>query len=137
MMIVWLVNSMLLSFHTVMRVLIVFMIALVVSACAGQSAPDTASAPAVAAAPAVATTSDVQPAAPTGEGPAEVETVEANELVANEQFCTMRAVTGSIRKQRVCRGRNTGPEEVVDEAQIREVLRDMEHNHATGTLMNR
>jgi hypothetical protein len=106
-----------------MRVLILFVTAALVAGCAGQSTPEATPAPAVAA---------------TEEAPTEVKTVDASTLTANEQFCEMRTVTGSIRKQRVCRGRNTGgPEEVVGQEQIRDALQDLEHNHATGQLIYR
>jgi hypothetical protein len=127
-----------LGFDTAMRVLILFVTAVVMAGCAGQSTPDASPAPVVAA-PAPASTAPASTAAAsTAEVPVEVETVEATELVSNEQFCTMRTVTGSIRKQRVCRGRNTtGVEEAVDQQEIQEVLRGIERNHATGDLMNR
>jgi hypothetical protein len=104
-----------------MRVLIALVIAVSVAACAGRSAPDAAPAPA----PEVAAT-DESP-----------KTVDANELTANEQFCEMRQVTGSIMKKRVCRGRSAGPDEVVDQQEIRDVLQDIDSTHTTGGLVIR
>jgi hypothetical protein len=106
-----------------MRVLILFVTAVLVAACAGRSAPeDAVPAPAVAA---------------TGEVPTDVKTVEASELVANEQFCEMRIVTGSIRKQRVCWGRSAGPEEVAGQEQIRDTLQEIERQRSGGGLVIR
>ena len=99
-----------------MRVLVAFVIAVSVAACAGRSIPDAAPAPEVAA---------------TDEAP---KTVDAGTLTANEQFCEMRSVTGSIMKKRVCRGRSAGVDEVVGQEQIRDTLQGMEHAR-TGSGM--
>jgi hypothetical protein len=99
-----------------MRVLIAVVIAVSVAACAGRSAPDAAPAPEVAA---------------TDESP---KTVDANELTADEQFCEMRQVTGSMMKKRVCRGRSAGPDEVIGQEDIRDTLQGIEHAR-TGSGM--
>jgi hypothetical protein len=118
-----------------MRVLNLFLAAVAIAGCANQSTPDAAPGPAVLA---PASTGDATTAAgATAEVPAEVETVEASEIVANEQFCKMRTVTGSIRKQRVCRGRNTGLIEAEDEKDVRDTLREIERQHTTGGMIIR
>jgi hypothetical protein len=105
-----------------MRVVILFLTTVLVASCAGRSAPDAVTAPAIAA---------------TGEQPTDVKTVEAGSLTGNEPVCRRRPVTGSIRPQRICEGSSAGPEEVVGQEQIRDVLQDLERNHATGDLMRR
>jgi hypothetical protein len=101
-----------------MRVLIAFLFAVSVAACAGRSAPDAAPAPA----PEVAATDEAP------------KTVDASELTANERYCEMRQVTGSIMKKRVCRGGSDGPDEVVGQEEIRDTLQGIEHAR-TGSGM--
>ena len=104
-----------------MRVLILCLTSVLVAACAGRSSPDGDPAAAVAAA---------------GDSSTEAETVEAGSLAGNEPACQRRPVTGSIIPQRVCT-RNTDVEEVVDQEEIRDVLRGLERNQTTGELMRR
>jgi hypothetical protein len=105
-----------------MRALLVFLAATLIAGCAGRSAPDAAAAPPVAA---------------TGEPVTDVETVDASSLTGNEPACKRRPVTGSIIPQRVCQGRSAGPDEVVDEQEIRDTLQDLERTHTTGGLVIR
>jgi hypothetical protein len=126
-----------LGFDTAMRVLILFVTAVVIAGCAGQSTPDASPAPVVAAPAPASTAAATTAAGATAEVPAEVETVEASELVSNEQFCTMRTVTGSIRKQRVCRPSSTGLIEADDEKEVDDTLREIERQHTIGGLVIR
>ncbi|HEY7671325.1 MAG TPA: hypothetical protein VIC71_03835 [Gammaproteobacteria bacterium] len=116
--------QLLLSFHAVMRVVVLLVTAIVVAGCAGRSAPDAVPAPAAAA---------------TGEEPAEAETetVQASTLVDDEQACKMRRVTGSIIPQRVCKDSDTGLIEADNEKEVRDTLQEIERQHTTGGLVIR